>query len=53
MTRHPDNDPPRASARLSRRAKLHALLFAGTALGTTILAVLGGDAVKLPPYTGE
>jgi len=53
MSKQPDNDPRAASARLSRRARLHALLFAGAALGTTLLTVLGGLETKLPPYQGE
>ena len=53
MTRHPDNDTRDASARLSRRARLHALLFAGAALGTTLLTALGGFEVKLPKSQGE
>jgi len=53
MTKRPDKAPGDAPGHRSRRARLHALLFAGTALGTTILAMLGGDAVKLPTYTGE
>jgi len=53
MTRHPDNDPHDTSAQLSRRARLHALLFAGAALGTTLLTTLGGFEVKLPKSQGE
>jgi hypothetical protein len=53
MTRYADNDPCDSSARLSRRARLHGLLFTGAALGTTLLTVLGGLETKLPPYQGE
>jgi len=53
MTKHPDGDPRDACASPPRRVRLHALLFASAALGTTFLTVLGGDAVKLPPFQGE
>ena len=53
MTRQRDNDPRDAAAGLSRRARLHALLFAGAALGTTLLTVLGELDVKIPRYMGE
>ena len=36
----------------SRRARLHALLFSGAALGTALLA-LGAVEPKLPPFRGE
>jgi len=52
MNKHSDTAPD-APARLSRRARLHALLFAGAALGTTILTVLEVPAGKLPPFKGE
>jgi len=38
---------------LSRRARLHALLFTGRALGTTLLADGATANPKLPPYVGE
>jgi len=53
MTKPLDNELFDASARLSRPARLHALLFAGAALGTTLLTALGGFDVKLPRYLGE
>jgi len=58
MTRHPDKRDPSATrlrhaAGLSRRARLHAMLFAGAALGTTLLAVLGEPSGKLPPFRSE
>ena len=37
----------------SRRARLQALLFAGAALGTTLLTLGGTLDPKLPPYKGE
>jgi hypothetical protein len=37
----------------SRRARLHALLFAGAALGTTLLTLGAAADPKLPPYKGE
>jgi hypothetical protein len=37
----------------SRRARLHALLFAGAALGTTLLTLGATADPKLPPYKGE
>jgi hypothetical protein len=39
-------------ARLDRRARLHALLFSGAALATSLLMLAGGD-VKLPKSQGE
>jgi len=53
MSEQPDNDPRAVSARLSRRARLHALLFTGAALGTTLLTVLAGLEGKLPRSQGE
>jgi hypothetical protein len=53
MTRHPDNDPPGASAKPSRRARLHALLFAGAALATTLLTLGAAGDPKLPRSQGE
>jgi len=37
----------------SRRAKLQALLFAGAALGTTLLTLGATASPKLPPFQGE
>jgi hypothetical protein len=53
MTKHADKESVDAPIPPSRRAGLHGLLFTGTALGTTLLMVPGGDAVKLPPFKGE
>jgi len=53
MHRHPDKDTANMPASSSRSARLHVLLFAGTALGTTILTVLGAPETKLPPFHGE
>ena len=53
MTRTPDNDPGAPPARPSRRARLHGLLFAGAALGTTLLTLGPTINPKLPPFSGE
>jgi hypothetical protein len=37
----------------SRQARLQALLFAGAALGTTLLTLGGALDPKLPPFRGE
>jgi hypothetical protein len=54
MNKHRSNDPPEApECRLSKRARLQALLFAAGSIGTTIL-ILGMLAdTKLPRYMGE
>jgi hypothetical protein len=53
MTKH-DQDPRDASApRTSRQARLRGLLFAGVALGTTLLTLGGSLDPKLPPFRGE
>jgi hypothetical protein len=36
-----------------RRARLQALLFAGAALGTTLLTIGGTIDPKIPPFKGE
>jgi hypothetical protein len=38
---------------LSRQARLHALLFASAALGTTVLALGAPSGPKIPPFVGE
>ena len=38
---------------LSRRARLQALLFAGAALGTTLLTLGVVEDPKLPPFRGD
>jgi len=53
MTRHPDKAPSNTPARPSRRATLHHLVFAGAALGTTLLALGAAAEPKLPPFRGE
>jgi len=54
MTRHPDNDPPGPSARLSRRARLHGLAFAGAALATTLLTLgAAGIPSSRPTRAGD
>ena len=50
MAKHPDRDLP---ATPSRRARLHALLFAGATLGTALLTLGGMVEPKSPPYRGE
>jgi hypothetical protein len=47
---------PRSELRVapaSRRAQLQVLLFAGAALGTTLLTLGGALDPKLPPFKGE
>jgi hypothetical protein len=39
--------------RPSRQARLHALLFASAALGTTLLTLGAATTPKLPPFQGE
>jgi hypothetical protein len=48
----PDPTPSLAPAP-SRRDRLHALLFAGAALGTTLLTLGAAADPKLPPYRGD
>jgi hypothetical protein len=48
----PDPTPPPAPSP-SRRDRLHALLFAGAALGTTLLTLGGTLDPKTPPFKGE
>jgi hypothetical protein len=47
------NDHVRAADKASRRDRLHALLFAGAALGTTLLTLGAAATPKLPPFKGE
>lgn len=42
-----------SAPRPSRAAQLHALLFTGAALGTTLLTLGATIEPKLPPYRGE
>jgi hypothetical protein len=46
----PSGAPP---AQRTRRARLHGLLFAGTALGTTILTLGAAASPKIPPWAGD
>jgi hypothetical protein len=41
------------ASRASRQSRVHALLFAGAALGTTVLTLGAIMGPKLPPFTGE
>jgi hypothetical protein len=54
MTR-PDETAERITERPapSRRARLQALLFAGAALGTTLLTLGAAAEPKLPPFRGD
>jgi hypothetical protein len=45
---HPLHDIKR-----SRRDRLHQLVFAGAALGTTLLTLGAAADPKLPPFKGE
>jgi hypothetical protein len=49
---HQNPSPPQDIKR-SRRDRLHALLFAGAALATTLLTLGLAADPKLPPYKGE
>jgi hypothetical protein len=51
MTRQ--NNPIRAADKPSRRDRLHTLLFAGAALGTTLLTLVPATGPKLPPFQGD
>jgi len=53
MGKHPNTDPGNAPARPSRRPRLHALVFACTALATTMLTLGGLSETKLPPFKEE
>lgn len=54
MKTHDREDPADTRPVLpARRARLHALLFTGAALGTTLLALGAAAGPKLPPYTGD
>ncbi|HEY0482290.1 MAG TPA: hypothetical protein VGD37_32440 [Kofleriaceae bacterium] len=54
MARQHDPAPREPPApRTSRRARLHGLLFAGAALGTTLLTLGGTLEPKTPPFRGE
>jgi hypothetical protein len=47
----PDQPSPHPTP--SRRERLHALLFAGAALGTTVLTLGAAADPKVPPFRGE
>ncbi|HEX3482986.1 MAG TPA: hypothetical protein VHT91_48585 [Kofleriaceae bacterium] len=49
---HQKPGPPQ-DVKPSRRDRLHALLFAGAALGTTLLTLGAAVDPKLPPFKGE
>jgi hypothetical protein len=54
MTRQHDPAPRDSPApRPSRRARLHGLLFAGAALGTTLLTLGTALGPKFPQSAGE
>jgi len=53
MSKHSKRDPGSAPVELSRWTRLHGLLFAGAALGTTLLALGATGGPKLPPATDE
>jgi hypothetical protein len=48
-----DEAPREAVDRPSRRERLHALLFAGAAAGTTLLTLGAAADPKIPPFKGE
>ena len=52
VMKKPDHPPPPAPTP-ARRERLHALLFAGAALGTTLLTLGAAADPKLPPFKGE
>jgi hypothetical protein len=47
------DDHVRAADKPSRRDRLHALLFAGAALATTLLTLMPTTDPKLPPFQGD
>jgi hypothetical protein len=49
---HQNPSPPRDIKR-SRRDRLHALLFAGAALGTTLLTLGAASGPKISPFQGD
>ena len=54
MNKHRSNDARKApESRLSKRARLQALLFAAGSIGTTLLALGLLADTKLPRYMGE
>ena len=54
MTRRTDKHPANTrAARPALQARLHGLLFAGAALGTTLLTLGAAIDPKLPPFRGE
>ena len=54
MGKHRDDNRTNVqSSTASRQARLHSLLFAGAALGTTLLTLGGLFEPKLPPLRGE
>ena len=54
MSNHSDDDRPDLSApRLSKRARLQALLFTAGSIGTTVLTLGMLAETKLPRYQGE
>ena len=53
MTKQNDKDRNTHTPKLSRQARLQALLFTGAALGTTLLTLGAAAEPKLPPFKGE
>ena len=53
MNKHDDDHPGDVStSRVSRRARLQALLFTGAAFGTALLTLVAAEP-KSPPFKGE
>ena len=53
MSKHDDSHPSGIpTSRVSRRARLPALLFTGAAFGTALLTLVAGEP-KLPPFKVE
>jgi hypothetical protein len=54
MNKHRSNDPPEApECRLSKRARLQALLFTAGSIASTLLTLGMLADTKLPRYMGE
>jgi hypothetical protein len=53
MAQPTSNDKARRDTRAARYARLHALMFAGAALGTTVLLLGMTAEPKFPRFVGE
>jgi hypothetical protein len=53
MRKHGPDPVEAPPARSTRRARIHGLLFAGAALGTSLLTLDAAAGPKIPPFVGE